>query len=51
LTLLLVDQAAQRKCVGFLADVPVRRPGELAETGDTARLGHAGKAEVEPVGK
>ena len=49
--LLLVDQAVQRKCVGFLADVPVRRPGELAETGDAARLGHAGQAEIEPLGE
>jgi len=31
--------------------VPVRCPGELAEAGDAARLGHAREAEIEPVGK
>ena len=32
LALLLVDQTAQRQGVGLFADVPVRCPGELAET-------------------
>ena len=49
LALLLVDQTAQRQGVGLFADVPVRCPGELAEAGDTARLGHARQTEIEPV--
>ena len=51
LALLLVDQAPQRQGIGFVADVPVRRPGELAEAGDAAGLGHARQAEIEPVGE
>ena len=51
LALLLVDQTPQRQGIGLLADVPVGRPGELAEAGDAARLGHAGQAEIEPVGE
>ena len=38
LALLLVDQAPQRQGIGFVADVPVSRPGELAEAGDRCRL-------------
>ena len=51
LALLLVDQTPQRQRVGLLADMPVGRPGELAEAGDAARLGHAGQTEIEPVGQ
>ena len=51
LALLLVDQAPQRQGIGLLADVPVGGPGELAEAGDAARLGHARQAEIEPVGE
>ena len=31
--------------------MPVSRPGELAEAGDRAGLGHARQAEIEPVGE
>nr|BAM13942.1 hypothetical protein [Pseudomonas sp. K-62] len=51
LALLPVDEAAERQPVGFLADMPVRRPGELAEAGDAAGLGHARQAEVQAVGQ
>ena len=51
LALLLVDQTPQRQGIGLVADMPVRRPGELAEAGDAARLGHARQAEIEPVGQ
>ena len=51
LALLLVDQTPQRQGIGLVADMPVRRPGELAEAGDAARLGHARQAEIEPVGE
>ena len=51
LALLLVDQAPQCHEVGFFADVPVSRPSELAEAGDAAGLGHAGQAEIEPIGQ
>ncbi len=51
LALLLVDQAAQRQRIGLLADVPVRRPGELAEAGDAGCLGHPRQTEIEPFGE
>ena len=51
LALLLVDQAPQRQGIGLLADMPVGRPGELAEAGDAAGLGHARQTEIEPVGQ
>ena len=47
--LLLVDQPLQRRGVGFLTDVPVRRPGKLAEAGNAAGLSHARQPQIEPV--
>ena len=41
--------AAQCEGIGLFADMPVRGPGERAEAGDAARLGHAGEAKIEPV--
>ena len=37
--------------VGLIANVPVRRPCQLAKAADAARLRHAGQAEIEPVGE
>jgi hypothetical protein len=51
LALLLVDQAPQCHEVGFFADMPVSRPGKLAEAGDAAGLGHTGQTEIEPIGE
>src|SRR3984893_7412970 len=51
LALLLADQTSERQGIGLVADVPVRRPGQLPEAGDAARLGHARQAEIEPVGE
>ena len=51
LALLLIDQAAQRQGIRFVANMPIGRPSKLAEARDRARLGHAGQAEIEPVGK
>jgi hypothetical protein len=39
LALLPVDQTPERQGIGLVPDMPVRRPGQLAETGDAARLG------------
>ena len=39
--LLLVDQTPERQGIGLVPDMPVRRPGQLAEAGDAARLGHS----------
>src|SRR4029077_2780197 len=51
LDLLLVDQTSERQGIDLIADVPVGYPGEVAETGDAARLGHSRQAEIEPVGR
>ena len=51
LALLLIDQTPQRQGIGLVADMPVRRPGQLPEAGDAARFGHARQAEIEPVGE
>ena len=51
LTMLVADQAAEGAGEGFLAEMPVRRPGEAAEADAGARFGHAGEAEVEAVGQ
>ena len=50
-SLLLVDQTAQRKDVGLIANVPVRCPCQLAKAADAARFGHAGQTKIEPVGE
>jgi len=49
LALLLVDQTPERQGIGLVPDMPVRRPGQLAEAGDAARLGHSRQAEIEPI--
>ena len=51
LALLLVDQTPERQGIGLVPDMPVRRPGQLAEAGDAARLGHSRQAEIEPIGE
>ena len=51
LALLLIDQTPERQGIGLVPDMPVGRPGQLAEAGDAARLGHARQAEIEPVGE
>jgi hypothetical protein len=37
LALLLVDQLPERQGIRLVPDMPVRRPGQLAEAGDAAR--------------
>jgi len=49
--LLLADQTPQRRRVGFLADVPVRRPSQFTQAGNAARLGHPGQSEIESFSK
>ncbi len=51
LALLPVDQTPERQGIGLVPDMPVRRPGQLAEAGDAARLGHSRQAEIEPIGE
>ena len=51
LALLMIDQAPQREGIGLVADMPVGDPGELAEAGDRAGLGHARQTEIEAVGQ
>ncbi len=51
LALLVVDQTPERQGMGLVADMPVGRPGQLAEAGNAARLGHSRQAEIEPVGQ
>src|SRR6516162_11337091 len=48
---LLVDQTPERQGIGLVPDMPVRGPGQLAEAGDAARLGHSRQAEIEPIGE
>jgi hypothetical protein len=45
----VIDQTLERQGMGLVADMPVRRPGQLPEAGDAARLGHSRQAEIEPV--
>ena len=51
LALLVIDEPPQGQGIGLVANMPVSRPGELAEAGDRAGLGHARQAEIEPVGE
>ena len=48
---LMIDEAPQGKGVGFVANMPIGNPGELAEVGDRAGLSHACQAEIEAVGQ
>jgi hypothetical protein len=50
LALLGVHQGRERLTVGFLAQMPGCRPGELPIAGDSAGLGHPGQAEIGSVG-
>ena len=49
-TLLLIDQTLKRQDIGLLTDVPIRCPGQLAETGDAAGFSHAREREVKSIG-
>ncbi len=51
LALLGIHQSGQGSAIGVLAQMPSRRPGELAVPGDRARVGHAGQAEIGRVGQ
>ena len=37
----MIDEPPQGKGVGLVANMPIGDPGELAEAGDSAGLGHA----------
>ncbi len=45
------DQSGQGSTIGVFAQVPTRRPGELAVAGDRAGIRHAGQAEVGRIGQ
>ncbi len=44
-----VDQAGEGGRVGFLADMPVMRPSQLAQSGAPTSVGHRGQPEIDPV--
>ena len=47
----MIDEASQGEGIGFVANMPIGDPGELAEAGDHTGLGHARQTEIEAVGQ
>src|ERR1700761_2693236 len=47
LALLMIDEASQGEGIGFVTNMPIGDPGELAEAGDHAGLGHARQTKIE----